>query len=173
MITDRIKFKPGFAKEDSKTFASGGVEVKGIEPDRLWRNLTNISAWPRYSEAIVDINFEDTGTNDPHLYDKAQFNYDLANGMHVVAQVIFFQHPKEDRPGRLAYQGTVFNADGKCINEMVGEFLVGVPDGRREILELCAAVSAKEEAPDADKRNFGDELLSFLDSLAAWSVKHD
>ena len=115
MITDRIKFKPGFAKEDSKTFASGGVEVNGIDPDRLWRNLTNISAWPRYSEAIVDINFEDTGTNDPHLYDKAQFNYDLANGMHVVAQVIFFQHPKEDRPGRLAYQGTVFNADGKCI----------------------------------------------------------
>lgn len=39
MITDKIKFKPGYAKADSKTFASAGVEVEGLDPQIIWRNL--------------------------------------------------------------------------------------------------------------------------------------
>lgn len=36
MITDKIKFKPGYAKADSKTFASAGVEVGGAgSPDNM------------------------------------------------------------------------------------------------------------------------------------------
>lgn len=37
MITDKIKFKPGYAKADSKTFASAGVEVEGLDPQIIWR----------------------------------------------------------------------------------------------------------------------------------------
>lgn len=170
MITDKIKFKPGYAKADSKTFASAGVEVEGLDPQIIWRNLTNISAWPRLSEDIVDIQYEDSADNDPHLFDKAQFNYTLTSGKRIVAQVIEFSHPKDDRPGRLAYQGTVFDGDHR-VNEMVAEFMVGVPN-HKGILTVEAASSAKEESAEATDRNYGDELKSFLVNLADWSKKH-
>ena len=131
MITDKIKFAPGFAKEDSKTFASAGVEAKGIEPARIWRNITNISVWPRFTDAITDILYEDSADNDPHLFDKAQFYFDTTTGDRVRCQVIYFVHPKEDRAARLAIQGTVFNPNGKQINEVVFEVMVGVRKVRR------------------------------------------
>lgn len=171
MITDKIKFKPGFAKEDSKTYASAGVEVKGLTPERIWRNLCNISIWTRLNPSIVDIQPLDSADTDPHLYDKMQFNYDLKCGKRVAAQVIFFQHPKDDRPGRLAYQGTVLDGD-KEVNQIVVEFMVGVPDHKVELV-VEAAMSAREEAPDAAQHNFGDELQATLRNLAAWSEKHD
>lgn len=171
MITDKIKFKPGFAKEDSKTYASAGVEVKGLPPERIWRNLCNISIWTRLNPSIVDIQPLDSADTDPHLYDKMQFNYDLKCGKHVAAQVIFFQHPKDDRPGRLAYQGTVLDGD-KEVNQIVVEFMVGVPDHKGE-LAVEAAMSAREEAPDAAEHNFGDELQATLRNLVAQSEKHD
>ena len=171
MITDKIKFNPGFAKEDSKTYASAGVEVKGLTPERIWRNLCNISVWTRLNPSIVDIQPLDSADTDPHLYDKMQFNYDLKSGRRVAAQVIFFQHPKDDRPGRLAYQGTLLDGD-KEVNQIVVEFMVGVPDHKGE-LAVEAAMSAREEAPDAAQHNFGDELQATLRNLVAWSEKHD
>lgn len=173
MITDKIKFAPGFAKADSKTFASAGVESKGLEPDRIWRNITNISNWPRFNHNIVDINFEDSADNDPHLFDKAQFYYDLASGDRVRCQVIFFEHPKDDRAGRIAIQGTIFNADGKQINEKITEIMVGVPDNKtREILRVEAAESFKEEVTDAATHNYGYELQAMLRNVVEWSEKH-
>lgn len=171
MITDKIKFKPGFAKEDSKTYSSAGIEVKGLTPERIWRNLCNISIWTRLNPSIVDIQPFDSADTDPHLYDKMQFNYDLKCGKRVVAQVIFFQHPKDDRPGRLAYQGTVMEGD-KEENEIVVEFMVGVPDHKGE-LTLAAAMSCREELPEAPVSDFGAELEAMLRNLAEWSVKHD
>lgn len=173
MITDKIKFAPGFAKADSKTFASAGVEVKGIEPERIWRNVTNITNWPRFNNAIVDINYEDSADTDPHLYDKAQFYYDLANGNRVRCQVVCFTHPKDDRVGRLAIRGTVFDGDGKEINEKVTEVIVGVPDSdKREILNVEVAESFKEEEADAAEKNHGDALKGMLEKLIDWSIKH-
>lgn len=174
MITDKIKFAPGFAKEDSKTFASAGVEAKGIEPARIWRNLTNISVWPRFTDAITDIQFEDSADNDPHLFDKAQFYFDTTTGDRVRCQVIYFVHPKEDRAGRVAIQGTVFNPNGKQINEVVFEVMVGVPESEKtNKLDVEAAMSFKEEVPDAPSVNYGDMLESALRALVTWSEKHD
>ena len=56
-----------------------------------------------------------------------QFYYDLSDGKRVMAQVIFYRSPKDDRPGRLAYQGTILDGD-KEIDRIVMEFVVGVPD---------------------------------------------
>ena len=94
----------------------------------------------------------------------------MTSGKRVVAQVVEFSHPKDDRPGRLAYQGTVFD-DNRRTNEMVAEFMVGVPD-HKGILTVEAASSAKEESADAPEHNYGDELKSFLENLADWSKKH-
>lgn len=171
MITDKIKFKPGYAKADSKSYADAGVEVKGISAERIWRNLTNISVWPRMYKDIVDIQYEDSSDNDPHLFDKAQFNYDLDDGSKVVAQVIEFVAPKDDRVGRLAYQGTVMR-DGKEVNSLVMEFMVGVASGSHE-LTVETAMSCKEEASDGADKNYGDMLEKGLAELVEWSKKHD
>lgn len=170
MITDRIKFKPGYAKADSKSYADAGLVVKDVTPERLWRNLCNISIWPRLYPDMVDIQFLDSADNDPHLFDKAQFNYQLANGDTVAAQVIEFLPPKADRVGRLAYQGTV-SRDGKQVNQMVEEFMVGVPDTKGE-LTIAAAMSALDEAADALTDNYGDKLEAALRAWAEWSVDH-
>ena len=174
MITDKIKFAPGFAKADSKTYASAGAEVEGLDPQRIWRNLTNITTWPRFNGRIVDINYEDSADNDPHLFDKAQFYYDLEGGGRVRCQVVCFTPPKEDRTGRLAIRGTVFDADGKQVNEKMTEVTVGVPDGsRRERLTVEAAMSWKEEVADAPQHNYGDELRGMLGRFIEWCEKHD
>lgn len=175
MITDKIKFKPGYAKADSKTFASAGVEVKGLTPERIWRNLTNISIWPRFNNDIVDINFINPSDIDPHLYDKAQFYYDLENGNRVNCQVICFTHPKDDSVARLAIQGTVFDPEGKQINEKVSEVIIGVPtteNTRHEEFVVEAAMSYKEEVADAAEKNYGDILKDMLTKLVDWSEKH-
>lgn len=171
MITDKIKFKLGYAKEDSKTFASAGVIEEGIMPDRIWRNLGNISIWPHLDKNIIDIQYEDSADNDPHLFDKAQFNFNMADGTKVVAQVICYTHPKDDRVGRMAIQGTLF-VDGKPTNEMVSEFVVGVPDHKGR-LDVEAALSFKEEQPDVTVVNYGDRLQMFLRNLVEWSKKHN
>lgn len=172
MITDKIKFAPHYAKADSKTFGEAGVEVKGIAPERLWRNLTNISVWPRFDDRIVDIQYEDSADNDPHLFDKAEFNFMLSDGRKVVGSVIDFVHPKDDRVGRLAIKGTVFDGE-KQINELVAEFMVGVPENdKTEKLDMGAALSFREEADNATTCNYGDSLEAFLRNLAAWSEKH-
>lgn len=171
MITDNIKFKPGFAKEDSKTYSSAGVEVRGLSPERLWRNLCNISIWNRLNPSIVDIQPLDSADTDPHLFDKMQFNYDLDCGKRVVAQVIFFQPPKDDRPARLAYQGTIMDGD-KELDEIVVEFMIGVPD-HHGVLTVDAAMSSRNEIPEAPVHDFGAELETMLRNLVKWSEKHD
>lgn len=174
MIIDKIKFKPGYAKEDSKTFASAGVEAEGLAPERIWRNMTNISNWNRYYPSITDIDFDNPSETDPHIYDKAQFHFDLADGNKARCQVICFTHPKDDRVGRIAVQGTVFDPDGKRINEMVLELMVGVPDGKKcQRLTVAAAVSCKEEIGNAPNNIIGDKLLEALNSLVDWSKKHN
>lgn len=85
MIDDKIKFKPGFAKEDAAYDRFAEVESEGIAPERIWRNLQNISVWNRFNSAIVDIQPLDSADNDPHLFDKMQFYYDLKSGKRVAA----------------------------------------------------------------------------------------
>lgn len=172
MIKDKIKFTPDFAKENSKVYADAGVEVEGIEPERLWRNLTNISVWPKIDRRIVDIQFEDSAQTDPHLFDKTEFYYDMPSGHRVRCAVIYCVHPKDDRPGRLAYEGAVFDENGKQINELVAEFLVGVPDSHMR-LDLACALSAREENAGAAEHNLGDELLEVMRRLADYARKHD
>lgn len=174
MITDKIKFPPHYAKADSKTFASAGVESKGLSPERIWRNLANISVWSRLYPDIVDINFEDSSDNDPHLFDKAQFYMDMANGNKIRCQVIEYTMPKDDRVGRLAFHGTVYNHDGKVINEMTAEAIVGVPDNEKRMdLVVEGALSFKEETADAPSNDRGAKLEIALRELVKWSEKHD
>lgn len=171
MIDDKIKFKPGFAKEDAAYYRFAEVESEGIAPERIWRNLQNISVWNRFNSAIVDIQPLDSADNDPHLFDKMQFNYDLKSGKRVAAQVIFFQPPKDDRPGRLAYQGTILDAD-KEVNEITVEFVIGVP-GHKGRLTVQAAISAKKDIPASDSEDFGSDLEAMLGNLVKWSERHD
>lgn len=150
MITDKIKFKPGFAQEDAASYNFAEVEVDNVTPERIWRNLCNISVWNRFNSSIVDIQPLDSADNDPHLFDKMQFYYDLNCGKRVMAQVIFFQHPKDDRAGRLAYQGTVMDGD-KEINSITVEYMIGVPDHKGRFTLQCAK-SAKSEIPESAKK---------------------
>ena len=67
MITSKIKFTPEYARDNDVFYADGGVEVENLTPELVWRNLTNVSIWPRLDKSIVDAGFEDVGQSDPHL----------------------------------------------------------------------------------------------------------
>ena len=148
MIIDKIKFKPGYAKDDSKTFASAGVEAEGLAPERIWRNMTNISNWNRYYPSITDIDFDNPSDTDPHIYDKAQFHFDLADGNKARCQVICFTHPKDDRVGRIAVQGTVFDPDGK---QRDGARTYGRCPGRREAQTTYGSGRRKLQGGDRER----------------------
>lgn len=85
--------------------------------------------------------------------------------------MIFFQPPKYDRPGRLAYQGTILDAD-KEVNEITVEFVIGVPDHKGR-LTVQAAISAKKDIPASDCEDFGSDLEVMLGNLVKWSERHD
>lgn len=171
MIKDRIKFQPVYASREANGYAEATVESESISPERIWRNLCNISIWDRLSPEIEAIEPLDPSDNDPHLYDKMQFKYRLVSGKSVVAQVVLFQPPKDDRPGRLAYQATLMN-DDKEINEMSVEFLVGVPDHRGS-LNVDGAVSFLYKVPDEIIGQISDNLTATLKNVVKWSERHD
>lgn len=52
MITDKIKMAPNYAKEDADIYAYAEVDLKNLTPERVWRNLINISAWPRLDSRL-------------------------------------------------------------------------------------------------------------------------
>lgn len=170
MITDTIKFKPNFAKKDSLTYTAATIDVDGVSPVRLWRNLCNIAIWPRINSNIVDIQPLDPGDSDPHLFDKMQFNYDMASGEHVAAQVIYYLPPKDDRAGRLAYQATILR-NGKEVNQMIVEVLVGVPDHKGKYT-LDMAISLRDDENMITEINSPSTMQTVLTNLVAWSQKH-
>lgn len=170
MITDKIKFKPNFAKTDSLTYTAAAVEVRYVSPERLWRNLCNIAIWSRINPKIVDIQPLDPGDSDPHLFDKMQFNYDMSSGENMVAQVIYYLPPKDDRVGRLSYQATIL-INGKEVNQMVVELLVGVPDHNGEFSLDCAISFSNDEYKIQDY-NVPETIKTVLNNLVAWSQKH-
>lgn len=172
MIKDKIKFAPDYAATDADCFASVGVTVKGLTPERIWRNLINFTEWPRFDKSIIDINFEDSAQIDPHLFDKAEFYYDTQSEKRVRCFVICETHPKDDRSGRLAYRGTAFDRDGKEIYTMVVEFLVGVP-GKDGDFALDAAISIKGDKAPKDVGLIGSRLMGALADLAEYAKKHD
>ena len=171
MIKDRIKFQPVYASIEANGYAGATVESENILPERIWRNLCNISIWDRLCPEIETVEAIDPSGNDPHLFDKMQFKYRLVSGKSVVAQVVLFQPPKDDRPGRLAYQATLMN-DDKEINEMSVEFLVGVPD-HRGLLNVDGAVSFLYKVPDEVIGQISENLTATLKNVVKWSEKHD
>ncbi len=171
MITDKIKMAPNYAKEDADIYAYAEVDLKNLTPERVWRNLINISAWPRLDSRIVDIQFEDDAQTDPHLFDKAKFNFDLASGEKVRAVVIDEVHPKDDRTARLAIRATAFeNGDEKYT--FVMEFIVGVPDHKGDFM-MATAVSVKDPSHPKDGDALRQELLDAMLRLGEYSRKHD
>ena len=171
MITDKIKFPPKYARQDTDMSAYAEIDTENLTPERVWRNLTNISDWPRQDRRIVDIQFEDSADNDPHLYLKAEFYYDLDDRTRVRAHVVCFDPPKDDRVGRLAYDGTVFDQDGKQVCTFVHEFIVGVPDHSGHFT-FATAISVKDPRHPKSGDALRQELLQDMVKLTEYCRKH-
>ena len=170
MITDKIKFPPLYAKKDSDLYAYAEVDLKNLTPERVWRNLINISDWPRQDKRIVDIQFEDSSQTDPHLFDKAEFYFDLTTGERVRAVVIDEVHPKDDRVGRLAIKAIAF--DGKEEKyKFVLEFIVGVPAHNGDFM-MATAMSVMDPSHPKDGDALRQELLTAMINLGEYSRKH-
>lgn len=168
MITDKIKWDRKYEPTSADAFGEAQIYVADTTPEIVWRNLTNMSDWTRFDKRIVDINFEDSADNDPHLFDKAQFYYDTNSGKRIRCTVIDFVHPKDDRSGRLAYQGSAFDENGNALFTMVAEFLVGVPDKKGEF-QLAAGVTIKGKVADGQYAGLDSELMAALGELASRS----
>ena len=170
MITDKIRWDRKYTPDDADAFGEAQMMVKDTTPEIVWRNLINMSDWNRFDKRIVDINFQDPSQIDPHLFDKAQFYYNTSTGKEIRCTVIDFVHPKDDRSGRLAYEGTAFDSDGHQLFTLVAEFLVGVPDKKGEF-QLAAGITIKGNVGNKTYDGLDSELLAALGNLAMRSKK--
>lgn len=170
MITDRIKWDRRYTTEVADRFSEAQIEVEGTDREKLFRTLTNIADETRVDKTVVDIQFEDDSLNDPHLFDKAQFYYDTTLGERIRCHVICFEPPKDDRSGRLAFEGTAFDKDGNELYTLVYEFLVGVPDHKGKYL-FAGAVTVKDGKPAVSLDDYSRNLLDTLQKLAVRVAK--
>lgn len=185
MIATKIKFTPEFAKSNADFYADASVDVLNtVTPENLWRNLINISIWPRLDSRIVDARFEDNFLSDPHLADKVQFILTFSTGEVVRANVIYCVGPKDDRTGKLAFEATAYpsandprtaSPQGKETSELysfVAEFVVGVPDTDGNF-DFMGAVSDKTAHPnDRISSKLSEELIADLEAMAEYSRRH-
>ena len=170
MITDKIRWDRKYTPNDADAFGEAELIVNDSTPQIVWRNLINMSDWPRFDKRIVDINFQDPSQIDPHLFDKAQFFYATSTGKTIRCNVIDFVHPKDDRSGRLAYEGTAFDENNKELFTLVAEFLVGVPDKKGDF-QLAAGITIKGKVGDKTYSGLDSELMAALGNLAQRSKK--
>jgi hypothetical protein len=91
-------YVPGF----SDNFASNEVIIAGLSAADVWPFLSNAPLWPSYYANSANIRFHDG--KGPELADGARFYFETF-GFPVEAQVVEYEPPTPDKPGRVAWHG--------------------------------------------------------------------
>ncbi|MFD8820460.1 SRPBCC family protein [Streptomyces sp. NPDC059627] len=91
------KYLPG----TGDNFVSDEVIVEGVTVDRVWRYLTDTSAWESYHDNVADISFPQGG--GPELKDGQVFSFGTFGFPPLDARVVEYQAPAAGVSGRLSW----------------------------------------------------------------------
>lgn len=145
------------------------MTIKGISPEEIWPYLINISDWDRFAKDLTDTQFVDPSIEDPHLFAKVQFEYREA-GQSLVAHVLECITPKDDRPGRISWEGCIKGKDGAEFSFCHAWLLAMAPDhGTRIVSEMSVK-------GDLATQSLLDEFHTingnWIEGLAEYTLKH-
>lgn len=121
------EYLPGY----TDNFASNEVIVKGLTAEEVFDNLLDTSIWESYYDNVGDIYFYNN--DGPVLKKDTRFRFSTF-GFPIEAQIIEFEKPQGDRPGRLAWHGWA-EGDADHRLDVVHAWLIeNLPKGRVRIL---------------------------------------
>ena len=101
-MLNEINWPHEYLPGTTDNFASNEIIVKGITAKDVFDNLIDTSIWTTYYKNASDIEFYNTkGTK---LEADTRFKFKTF-GFPIEAQVVEFEAPAEDKPGRLAWHG--------------------------------------------------------------------
>lgn len=169
MIHPQIEWPKGFTPATADGIVSNEVVVKEIVPEELWPYLINISDWNRFASGVMDATFIDPSIQDPHLFPKVEFTYRTA-GMSLAAHVLEAIPPKDDRAGRISWEGAIKGEAGKEFSFVQAWLIVMAPDhGSRILTEMVVKGSG---ATDEVLSQLHDINGKWIEGLVEYTRKH-
>ncbi|NEY35798.1 SRPBCC domain-containing protein [Streptomyces sp. PRKS01-65] len=116
-------------------FVSNEVIVQGVTAARVWRCLTDTSAWETYYGNITGISFPEGG--GPVLEGGLAFSFEPVNSpsLHTQnARVVEFQAPAGGVPGRLSWTAHQEGAPEERLDVLHAWLVEDLPGGRVRVL---------------------------------------
>lgn len=163
MITDRIIWPGHYNLSEADCNVESDITAEGLTAEQVWPYLINISDINRFSSEIAAANPLDPQVSDPHLFGKEEFTID-ADHYTAHARVLEAIPPKDDRPGRITWEGEAQLKNSDKTFTFVHAWVLGVEKGK-EGLSIISAMSIKGK--DLDGQFFADLNRQWLTRLVA------
>lgn len=112
-------------------YVSNEVIIPNLEAAQVWKYLADTTAWPQYYKNASDISFHDN--TGPVLSGGVRFKF-VTFGFHVEAEVVEYEEPKENKPGRVAWHGWVEGDDEQRLDVHHAWLVENVANGCVRIL---------------------------------------
>lgn len=170
MIHPEIQWPPAYEPALADGIVSNEIEVKDLTPEEIWPYLTNISDWDRFTKDVMDATFTDPSIEDPHLFPKAEITYKEA-GLDLAAHVLEVVKPKDDRAGRISWEGNVVSGNEASFSFCHAWLIAMGPGGKgcRILTEMSIKGSL---ASDSTLGSFHNINGLWLEGLVAYVRKH-
>ena len=130
-MLNEINWPHDYLPGTTDNFASNEVIVKGIMAKDVFENLIDTSIWPTYYDNVADVEFDNTkGTR---LAADTRFRFKTF-GFPIEAEIVEFEAPTGDKPGRLAWHGWAEGDEEHRLDVIHAWLLEDLPEGRVRIL---------------------------------------
>lgn len=169
MIHQKIEWPSAYSPEKADGIVSNEIQVKELTPEEIWPYLINISDWDRFAKGVMDANFVDPSIDDPHLFHKAEFEYRTA-GMSLAAQVLECVKPKDDRPGRISWEGSIKGESGAEFRFVQAWLLVMAPEHGTTVTTEMSIIGSG--ATDEVLAQLHEINGNWLEGLVTYTRKH-
>ena len=130
-MLNEINWPHDYLPGTTDNFASNEVIVKGITAKEVFENLIDTSIWPSYYDNVADVEFDNTpGTK---LAADTRFRFKTF-GFPIEAEIVEFEAPHNDQPGRLAWHGWAEGDADHRLDVIHAWLLEDLTEGRVRIL---------------------------------------
>lgn len=134
-------------------FSSNEIIVKGITAGDVFENLVDTSKWSTFYEGAPDVVFHNGG--GPVLFLGARFSYKTLE-LPMEAEVVEFEPPEKDRPGRLSWHGWASGDAEQRLDVLHAWLFENMVAGRVRILTQ----ESQKGAPAKDLFNASPDMMN-------------
>lgn len=130
-MLNEINWSHDYLPGTTDNFASNEIIVKGLNAREVFDNLIDTSIWETYYNNVGDIYFyQQDGSK---LKANTRFRFSTF-GFPIEAEVVEFEEPSGDKPGRLAWHGWAEGDAEHRLDVIHAWLLEDMPEGRVRIL---------------------------------------